>query len=133
MLKPILSAVGAVLLTTSLQASELVYRPVNPNFGGNPLNGSHLLANAQAQSKHKDPDAKRGLHNRSALDRFTDSLESRLLGQLLADVGTGNEGSLITEDFIVNIVDDSGFLQIEVTDRATNESTIIEVNGLIPD
>ena len=32
-------------------ASELVYHPVNPTFGGNPLNGSFLLSTAQAQGE----------------------------------------------------------------------------------
>ncbi|QIJ73153.1 curli assembly protein CsgF [Methylobacterium sp. NI91] len=30
-------------------ATDLVYRPVSPTFGGNPLNGSFLLSTAQAQ------------------------------------------------------------------------------------
>ena len=41
-------ALGAV---SSAAASELVHRPVNPNFGGNPLNGTFLMQNAQAQGK----------------------------------------------------------------------------------
>ena len=32
----------------AVQATELVYTPVNPSFGGNPLNGTWLLNNAQA-------------------------------------------------------------------------------------
>jgi curli production assembly/transport component CsgF len=32
-------------------ASEMVYHPVNPTFGGNPLNGSALLSQAQAQGE----------------------------------------------------------------------------------
>ncbi|WP_024507308.1 curli assembly protein CsgF [Bradyrhizobium sp. ARR65] len=32
-------------------ASEMVYHPVNPTFGGNPLNGSSLLSQAQAQGE----------------------------------------------------------------------------------
>jgi len=32
-------------------ASEIVYHPVNPTFGGNPLNGSSLLSQAQAQGQ----------------------------------------------------------------------------------
>jgi curli production assembly/transport component CsgF len=31
--------------------SEMVYHPVNPTFGGNPLNGSFLLSTAQAQGE----------------------------------------------------------------------------------
>jgi curli production assembly/transport component CsgF len=30
-------------------ASEQVYHPNNPTFGGNPLNGTYLLSTAQAQ------------------------------------------------------------------------------------
>jgi curli production assembly/transport component CsgF len=32
-------------------ASEMVYHPVNPTFGGNPLNGTFLLSTAQAQGE----------------------------------------------------------------------------------
>jgi curli production assembly/transport component CsgF len=32
-------------------ASEIVYHPVNPTFGGNPLNGNPLLSQAQAQGQ----------------------------------------------------------------------------------
>lgn len=32
-------------------ASEIVYHPVNPTFGGNPLNGTPLLSQAQAQGE----------------------------------------------------------------------------------
>jgi hypothetical protein len=31
-------------------ATELVYTPINPSFGGNPLNGQFLLGIAQAQN-----------------------------------------------------------------------------------
>jgi curli production assembly/transport component CsgF len=34
---------------SSAAASEIVYHPINPSFGGNPLNGSALLSQAQAQ------------------------------------------------------------------------------------
>lgn len=33
----------------SASASQLTYTPVNPNFGGNPSNGTYLLSTAQAQ------------------------------------------------------------------------------------
>lgn len=51
----------AVLLTACVQASatELVHTPVNPAFGGNPLNGTWLLNNAQAQNDHDDPSSGR--------------------------------------------------------------------------
>jgi curli production assembly/transport component CsgF len=40
------SALGGIVAAS---ASGIVYHPVNPTFGGNPLNGSTLLSTAQAQ------------------------------------------------------------------------------------
>ena len=116
-----------------VSASELVYTPVNPSFGGNPLNGTYLLNNAQAQNKEKDPDGY-SYEAPSDLERLASSLESRLLGQLLADMGNGNTGSIVTDDFSMVVSDDgSGGLVVVITDLATGETTTIAVNGLIPD
>jgi curli production assembly/transport component CsgF len=43
------AAVSALGGIASASASGIVYHPVNPTFGGNPLNGSTLLSTAQAQ------------------------------------------------------------------------------------
>jgi len=43
--------IAGLLISASVSASEQVYRPVSPTFGGNPLNGSFLLSTAQAQGK----------------------------------------------------------------------------------
>ncbi|BFM10355.1 curli assembly protein CsgF [Simiduia litorea] len=121
------------LAAASSQASELIYTPVNPNFGGNALNGNFLLGNAQAQDTYKNPDlGKDGYSAPTDLERFTSSLQSRLLNQLLTDVGSGNSGSLQTDDFIVDLVDDGGTLTVVITDRHTNEVTEIVVSGLNP-
>ncbi|MHC8321040.1 curli assembly protein CsgF [Pseudomonas sp. GB2N2] len=117
-----------------VQATELVYQPINPSFGGNPLNGTWLLNNAQAQNDYDDPDLKKRTTatGTSALERFTSQLQSRLLGQLLDNISSGNTGSLTTDAFIVNVVDDSGQLSIVVTDRATGEVSEIQVSGVSP-
>jgi curli production assembly/transport component CsgF len=44
-------AVLVINLSAPALASELVYHPVNPTFGGNPLNGQPLLSQAQAQGE----------------------------------------------------------------------------------
>ncbi|MFV3406914.1 MULTISPECIES: curli production assembly/transport component CsgF [Pseudomonas] len=114
-------------------ATELVYTPVNPAFGGNPLNGTWLLNNAQAQNDYDDPDLKgRGsaFASTSALERFTNQLESRLLGQLLDNISNGTTGSMSTNAFLIDVIDNGGALSIRVTDRATGEISIIQVSGL---
>lgn len=122
-------------LASAATATELVYTPVNPAFGGNPLNGTWLLNNAQAQNDHEDPaikDRASAFASTSALERFTSQLESRLLSQLLTNINNGNTGSLQTDAFIINVIDDSGALSIQVTDRVTGEISEIQVNGLNP-
>jgi curli production assembly/transport component CsgF len=43
------ATLGALGSIAAASASGIVYHPVNPTFGGNPLNGSTLLSTAQAQ------------------------------------------------------------------------------------
>ncbi|GGJ94153.1 curli assembly protein CsgF [Pseudomonas matsuisoli] len=119
-----------VLLPVNGHATELVYTPVNPSFGGNPLNGTYLLNNATLQDRNKDPDARTSSYNsQSALERFTGQLESRLLSQILNNIEDGNAGSLTTDQFLINIIDDSGNLTVQITDRITGEMSEIIVNG----
>ncbi|MCE1117644.1 MULTISPECIES: curli assembly protein CsgF [Pseudomonas] len=116
-------------------ATELVYTPVNPAFGGNPLNGTWLLNNAQAQNDYDDPDLKdrsSAFTGTSALERFTNQLESRMLGQLLDNISNGNTGSMSTDAFLIDVIDNAGALSIRVTDRATGEISFIQVSGLNP-
>ncbi|WP_371826091.1 curli assembly protein CsgF [Photobacterium sp. GJ3] len=120
-------------MSWNAQATELIYTPVNPNFGGNPLNGNFLLGVANAINDHKDPSASDPFEQQSDLERLTANLESRLISQLLADVGNGNTGQLTTDDFVLNILDDNGTLLIQITDKQTGESSTIQVNGLMPD
>ncbi|MHA3903955.1 curli assembly protein CsgF [Castellaniella sp. WN] len=44
-------------------AEQLLYTPVNPSFGGNPLNGPTLLQSAQAQKRYPYPMDDLGLDN----------------------------------------------------------------------
>lgn len=128
----------ATLAWAPAGASELIYYPTNPSFGGNPLNGSVLLNSAQATKKHKDPDAQSALAfgSRSSLDSFNDSLERAVLGQL-ASAATGEimgsdgslrPGTVETGNFRINIVDlGGGVLQITTTDKVLGTSTSFQV------
>ncbi|MGF6393803.1 curli assembly protein CsgF [Pseudomonas plecoglossicida] len=133
----IAQGIAACLLASAFaaQATELVYTPVNPAFGGNPLNGTWLLNNAQAQNDYDDPDLKdrsSSLTGTTALERFSNQLESRMLSQLLDNISNGQTGSMATDSFLIDVLDDSGALSIRVTDRATGEISVIEVSGLNP-
>lgn len=127
----------SVMLLALLTASPLswggnmVFQFVNPNFGGNPNNGSFLLNEAQAQNSYKDPDSYDfGSSGTSALDNFTSSIQSQLLGSLMGNINQGKPGRLVTQDFIVDIQNTDGQLVINVTDRQTGKVSTIQVQGL---
>ena len=127
----------SVMLLALLTASPLswggnmVFQFVNPNFGGNPNNGSFLLNEAQAQNSYKDPDSYDfGSSGTSALDNFTSSIQSQLLGSLMGNINQGKPGRLVTQDFIVDIQNTDGQLVMNVTDRQTGKVSTIKVQGL---
>lgn len=115
----------------SVYAGELVYQPTNPSFGGDPFNGSYLLGKAQAQDTNKDPDLRRSKPT-SPTERLLQSLESRLISQLIADVSSGdvNQGSFDSEEFGVVVSDEGGELVVRVVDKLTGDVTNISVGGL---
>ena len=113
-------------------ATELVYTPVNPSFGGNPLNGSYLLNNAQAQNNQKDPAAVE--EEKSDLEQFADSLRQRILStisQRIAYDMLGEEGlptgSYMVGDFQLNVEDNLDSVVIRLEDTSTGEQTEIHV------
>ncbi|MYL23670.1 curli production assembly protein CsgF [Halomonas alkaliantarctica] len=112
-------------------AGELIYKPINPSFGGDPFVGSYLLGKAQSQDTNTDPDARRS-QPLSPTARLVQSLESRLISQLISDVGSGDigEGSFDSDDFGVVVRDDGGQLTVQVVDKLTGDVTTINVGGL---
>lgn len=129
-LLPILGAVVVGLSMSAAMAGPLVYQPINPSFGGDPFIGNHLLNKAQAQDNYRDPNA-RSLEPLSATERLVQNLESRLISQLITDVGRGelNQGSFDSSDFGVVVRDEGGLLVLRITDKVTGDTTDISVGG----
>lgn len=124
-----LACLGAIW-ACSAPAEELIYVPVNPAFGGNPLNGNWLLNNAQAQDTFEDPDAKsEDLAGQSELDRFNDTLErialSRIASQLVESFLDGDASFLETDNFIIESTIDpvTGETIITTTDKNTGATS----------
>ncbi|HEY1846373.1 MAG TPA: curli production assembly/transport protein CsgF [Buttiauxella sp.] len=125
-------ALPLVLFTPLAWGGNMVFQFTNPNFGGNPNNGSFLLNEAQAQNSYKDPSYNDdlGIETPSALDNFTQAIQSQILGGLLTNINTGKPGRLVTNDFIVDIKNTDGQLNLNVTDRKTGKISTIQVSGL---
>ncbi|MGB3290709.1 MAG: curli assembly protein CsgF [Burkholderiaceae bacterium] len=120
-------------------ATELVYYPFNPSFGGNPLNGTVLLNSALATNRHTDPDIgqdKLGIEDKSPLQVFNETLERSILSrlasaassQIVGPDGKFIPGTLDTGSFTISIVDlGNGFLSINTTDKLTGGVTTFQV------
>ena len=89
------AAFSFAILPSHAPAQDLVYRPVNPSFGGNPLNSSHLLgvAGAQRTATARNAPISGGLGGGSTdfpgnsdADLFVRQLQGRLLSALAAQV-----------------------------------------------
>ncbi|HET6555204.1 MAG TPA: curli assembly protein CsgF [Dyella sp.] len=120
-------------------ATTLVYTPVNPNFGGSPLNGPNLLNEANAQNYYKNPGASgsAGAKQLTPLQQFQQELQQAVLSRIAQSVTGGivnAQGQLVpgtiqTSDFIINISQVSpGVLQITTTDKSTGQTTSFQVS-----
>jgi len=110
---------------------QLVYKPINPAFGGETFNHQWLLAAANAQNSFKDPDADDA--NRSTIDQFAESLNRQLLSQISRSLlGTQLEGGLQPGTFTfgtlsLEIFEGGEGLIINILDTSTGEETQIIV------
>lgn len=125
------AVIPLMLIAPLSWAGQMTFQFRNPNFGGNPNNGAFLLNSAQAQNSYKDPSySDYGVETTSALDNFTQAIQSQILGGLLTNINTGKPGRMVTSDFIVDISNTDGQLQLNVTDRKTGKVSTIQVSGL---
>jgi curli production assembly/transport component CsgF len=139
--KKLACAAAVALHAAAAGATEIVYTPVNPSFGGNPLNGPVLLGIAGAVNKYKDPeqtDPFSRFNSPSALDLFNQRLQSLVLDRIASSItgsifdGSGNlkPGTIETGSFVINITDQGGgLLLITTTDKTTGASTSFQVSS----
>jgi len=123
-------------LVHTAHASELVYVPNNPSFGGNPLNGPVLLNQAQAQNDHTEKSSS-SASGQTALTQFNSMLQSAILSRVSSAVtssivganGQLSPGVVETTDFRIAITNlQGGLLQIVTTDKNTGQTTQFQVN-----
>ena len=132
--KIIMSAVILISMSHA-HASELVYTPINPSFGGSPLNGSMLLNKAQSQNKHKAP-----INEKSYAEKFQDSLERAYINRMVREItdlafGEGVDDSIFNQDSIFMSGDyeiqvlTSGVdsITVQITNTVTGEVVVVEV------
>jgi curli production assembly/transport component CsgF len=117
-------------------ATELVWVPLNPSFGGYAGNAAWLMSSAQAQNSHV---AETAPYTRpDPMDDFEYTLKRSYLSALsrkIMDEAFGEEGLLPegeTEvqyslgDYTIDITT-NGMISIVITDIATGDTTTVEV------
>jgi curli production assembly/transport component CsgF len=125
----VLGLLGA-LLSPCAWADQLVYIPVNPTFGGNPLNAAGLQANAAAQNQNKAP----ATQPLTPLEQFQNQLQnailSRISSNVVADMFDNKQVDLtkpktyIAGDYVITIsLNDDKTVTMTTSDKTVPGST----------
>ncbi len=122
-----ISAMGVNVISAS--ATELVYKPVNPNFGGNPFNDGILLGTANAQNKYE-----REREARDPTEQFVRSLQSRLFSGLARQVEEAIFGENPQDSGVFTVGDQQvsferglEFITLEIKNISDGSTTVVEV------
>nr|WP_321525498.1 curli assembly protein CsgF [uncultured Cohaesibacter sp.] len=142
-----ITLVGLLLAASTAHASELVYTPVNPTFGGSPYNSSHLLSIASAQRSATASDANKssssggtdsGNTDNTAADLFVSQLQSRLLSALASQVTEAifgddpqENGTITFGDTEITFNQTTDSISLVITDFTDGTVTHIEVPQLV--
>ncbi len=109
-----------------VSASELTYTPINPSFGGSPLNGTVLMNSASTQNTFRDEE--------DLLDDFENQLTRRILSDLARKITDSvfgeddlNSGVYNIGDISVEVIDQGGGVGVSITDFSTGGTTTIEI------
>jgi curli production assembly/transport component CsgF len=115
--------------------AEISYKPINPSFGGNPLNSNHLNSAATAQKIFKET-PKPG---ETPGERFVSMLQSRLYSGLASQVSDaifGDDaqpsGTFVFDNQQVSFVNTGTEVQVTVTDFSTGQVTHIVIPVMQP-
>ncbi len=126
-----------LLGVTFLNAQQLVYKPVNPAFGGETFNYQWLLSSASSQNQFDNND-KGGLNLRDfdSLSSFTDSLNRQILSELSRKLfgdqfGEGDlqPGTYVFGSIYLEVIQTGQGLLISILNTQTGEQSEIVVPG----
>jgi curli production assembly/transport component CsgF len=120
------------------RAGDLVYTPVNPSFGGSPLNSNHLLGTANAQNEYKAKADASKAAGYSPTDAFIQMLQSRLYSSLADAVSNSifgpnaqQSGTVTFQDQQVAFINTGTEIRLTITNFATGKVTEITVPTLV--
>ena len=128
--------VTALFAADAANASELVYTPINPTFGGNPLNASQLQYVAGAQKPNAPTATATSTQSaqQNTAQQFLQMLQSQLYASLATSVSnaiTGQSsqaaGTIKMDTMQISWSTQSDGKHISITDSSTGQITQIVV------
>ncbi|WP_458525020.1 curli assembly protein CsgF [Onishia taeanensis] len=112
-------------------AGDLTYKPINPSFGGDPFNSSHLLQTADIQNEYKDDgsDLDSLFAEDSAADQFVSAMQGTMisgassqLSKAIFEDGAPPSGTFILDGATVSYETVSDRVLVKVSDGITTNS-----------
>jgi len=125
---------GALFLNVSaVSAQEMVWRPLNPAFGGNPGNYGWMLNSANTQNLHEE--TRESGFQRDPLADFQNSLQRQVLSQLTRDIVRREfgEGEALEEqrfefgEFNIEVMPGTNGVQIRIFNILTGDETSVTI------
>lgn len=125
-------AAAVALWAAPVLASELLYRPISPGFGGNPFNTDYVFGTADANNEYDEEREDR--FTRDPVRDFATTLQSRLLSRISEDIvgaifgeeaedaGTFRVGTTVTD-----FARQGEVINIKIADETTGSETMIDV------
>lgn len=114
-------------------AQQFVYEPINPAFGGNPMNYSWLMNSADKQNQHKAEAQDR--FRRDPLTDFETSLQRQVLSQLTRDIvrrqigdeGLAEESRFEFGEFTIDLLPGAAGVTVVIQNILTGDETSITI------
>ncbi|MFW6043826.1 MAG: curli production assembly/transport component CsgF [Marinilabiliaceae bacterium] len=121
-----------LLMASSSNGQDFVYQPTNPAFGGNYMNHSWMLQNADKQNPYEEK-SESSRFERDPLADFESSMNRQILSQLSRDLmrnyfGEGlSEGQYTVGDYEIEVAPGAEGLEVEIFDVSTGDKTTVTV------
>ena len=123
------------LTITGAQAGNLIYQPVNPAFGGSPLNGSWLQSEASAQNFYQREESRRSTIQSTLQQQeqkqtpgqvFAQQLQSQLYSSLANKITSAifgenaqNSGNFSFQGTTISFARDGANVNVTINDGQT--------------
>ena len=125
---------SVIMGCSSPACADLLYKPINPSFGGDSFNSNHLQGLAASQNQHKESSSS---ESQTTTERFLSMLQSRLYSSLASQVAEAifgedaqPNGTLLFDDQQITFTNDGTSIHLTVTDFSTGQVTNIVIPTL---